>query len=191
MAVILIIALLVIVSIVLSGNADRAYNQKVLEDDKKHLDYIERHNITRTSEFIYNDTINRHYFWFIADSQKQKVYVATDETGDFFNPINYSEIINAKIHIDTSTHGEITRAIVGGAIAGTAGAIVGAQTAKSKVNSYKLVIERNNMRLPTYEFVLINKTEAFDSITYQKASEFAENVLSVLKVIIYNNQKSN
>lgn len=184
-----IIAIIVLVSCINLIKGNNSYKEKVAKDDEQHLAFIQKHNITRSKEFIYNDVINHHYFWFIADQVKQEIFVTTEKTGDIFIPIKYSEIINAKIVINSSTHGEITRAIIGGAIAGTAGAIIGANTANSKVDSYKLVIERNNINNPTYEFILINKTESFDSIAYKNASNFAENVLSVLKVILHNNSQ--
>ena len=184
---IIFIAIIVFVSCIGIIKKDKGYKAQVSNDDEKHLEYLSRFNVTRSREFIWNDVINHHYFWFIADNKQKKIYVTTEKTGDIFIPIDYEKIMNAKIVIDSSVHGQITRAIVGGAIAGTAGAIVGAHTAKSKVDFYKLVIEIDDIYNPTYEFVLIDEPSSTDSYRYKNASDFAENVLSVLKVIVFNN----
>ena len=110
--------------------------------------------------------------------------------------INYSDIISYRInqqdHNETKKHG-ITRAIVGGAIAGGVGAIVGATTG-GKTTDYidHLGIIVNLKDGNNFEIVFIRKIEEIKSNTLsaRDATSRANSLISILDAIIANNQSS-
>ena len=88
--------------------------------------------------------------------------------------------------------GGVGRAIVGGALAGGVGAIVGANTRKSKniTNSLQLRIITTDVSKSLYTINLIKKETKRDSIEYKQAINFANNVYAtVMSIINDNNNK--
>ncbi|NRO05395.1 hypothetical protein [Lactobacillus helveticus] len=110
--------------------------------------------------------------------------------------INYSDIISYRInqqgHNETKKHG-ITRAIVGGAIAGGVGAIVGATTGGKQTDYIDhLGIIVNLKDGNNFEIVFIRKIEEIKSNTLsaRDATSRANNLISILDAIIAHNQLS-
>lgn len=110
--------------------------------------------------------------------------------------INYSDIISYRInqqgHNETKKHG-ITRAIVGGAIAGGVGAVVGATTGGKQTDYIDhLGIIVNLKDGNNFEIVFIRKIEKIrsDSFSARDASSRANSLISILDAIIANNQSS-
>lgn len=145
-------------------------------------DFISKNNIRRSAEYTYQDKLNSKKIRFIVDKSKQKIYIS--ETSGRFKEYAFKDILGCEIVADSQVTGGIKRAIVGGVLAGDAGAVVGAVTAKPHIMSYKLVLYLRNISAPKVEIELITqKTKTKDS-DYTNAVAFAENVVATVKAIL-------
>ena len=145
-------------------------------------DFISKNNIRRSAEYTYQDKLNSKKIRFIVDKSKQKIYIS--ETSSRFKEYAFMDILGCEIVADSQVTGGIKRAIVGGVLAGDAGAVVGAVTAKPHIMSYKLVLYLRNISAPKVEIELITqKTKTKDS-NYTNAVAFAENVVATVKAIL-------
>ena len=145
-------------------------------------DFISKNNIRRSAEYTYQDKLNSKKIRFIVDKSKQKIYIS--ETSGKFKEYAFKDILGCEIVADSQVTGGIKRAIVGGVLAGDAGAVVGAVTAKPHIMSHKLVLYLRDISAPKVEIELITqKTKTKDS-DYTNAVAFAENVVATVKAIL-------
>lgn len=113
--------------------------------------------------------------------------------------IKYETIIECKIieNSNVINSGGIGRAIVGGIIAGDSGAIVGANTRKSKniVSSLLIRIVTKEIDEPLYTVELldyqIDTNKPLYANFYKQAMEFANNVYATIQAIINDNNNTN
>lgn len=109
------------------------------------------------------------------------------EESTFFE-IPFSQIIGSQVLEDAEIRGGVGRAIAGGFLAGDAGAIVGASTAKKSVTSFIVRIQTNNIHKPAYDIPLISSCVATDSKKYKEAIAFANDVQASIKAIVSTQQ---
>ncbi|MFN2937731.1 SHOCT domain-containing protein [Lachnospiraceae bacterium YH-ros2226] len=111
---------------------------------------------------------------------------------------NYSDLVSYEYQEDGGTvvSGGVGRAVVGGALFGSVGAVVGAATGKKKladfVNSMKIRLTVKDMNNPT-EYIDMNPVRIRmkrGSGQYRKNLEETQEILSCLELIIRENQKS-
>ena len=119
---------------------------------------------------------------YIVDDKNKFVHILDKE--GIGQAIPFREIIGCEIVTDSEVTGGVGRAIVGGVLAGEAGAVVGAVTAKNHIMSYKIVIYRSNIQTPTNEIELINEKKSTKDIDYTSAVAFANKVNASIKAII-------
>ena len=107
--------------------------------------------------------------------------------------INFSDIIECQIIEDSNTvmKGGVGRAVVGGALAGGVGAIVGANTRASKnvINILQIRIITKKISNSLYTIDLIKTEIEKNSMEYRNAMNFVNNVYAILTSIITNNDK--
>ena len=104
------------------------------------------------SEYIINREVRYNNNVVILDN-KHEVVIIEDTLNMTYDIIKYRELLNCEILENNSTvmTGGVGRAVVGGMIAGGVGAIVGANTRKSKViNSLTIRIITSNSRKSSY-----------------------------------------
>lgn len=116
-----------------------------------------------------------------------------------FGPVhNYSDLVSYEYQEDGGTvvSGGVGSAVVGGALFGSVGAVVGAATGKKKladfVNSMKIRLTVKDMNNPT-EYIDMNPVRIRmkrSSGQYRKNLEETQEILSCLELIIRENQKS-
>ena len=145
-------------------------------------DFISKNNIRRSAEYTYQDKLNSKKIRFIVDKSKQKIYIS--ETSGKFKEYAFKDILGCEIVADSQVTGGIKRAIVGGVLAGDAGAVVGAVTAKPHIMSYKLVLYLRNISAPKVEIELITQKTKTKDTDYTNAVSFAENVVATIKAIL-------
>lgn len=108
--------------------------------------------------------------------------------------INFSDIIECEIIEDSNTimEGGVGRAVVGGALAGGVGAIVGSTTRSSKnvVNSLQIRIVTSNVTNSLFNINLISQETNKEDLEYKNAMQFANNVYATVQAIINDNNKS-
>ena len=111
---------------------------------------------------------------------------------------NYSDLVSYEYQEDGGTvvSGGVGSAVVGGALFGSVGAVVGAATGKKKladfVNSMKIRLTVKDMNNPT-EYIDMNPVRIRmkrSSGQYRKNLEETQEILSCLELIIRENQKS-
>jgi hypothetical protein len=134
----------------------------------------------------YNPPVAR-YFAYPGTQKKVEIILGENE----YIEIPFSEIIGVQVLEDAEVRGGIGRAIVGGVIAGEAGAIVGATTRSKTVTSFVVRINSNNLQHPAYDIPLINSNTSVDSKEYKLAVTFANDVQASIKSIVFNQTPEN
>ena len=128
-----------------------------------------------------------------TDLENKQIAICEIKQEPKIDIIKFENIIDCEIIEDASTimKGGVGRAIVGGTLAGGIGAIVGASTRKSNnvTNSLQIRIITNDLYNSLCMLKLISSETKKDSLEYQNAMEFANNVYATLNSIISNNQK--
>lgn len=147
---------------------------------------------------------NPTYKWennvFVLDESQSNTYISNSilaGSSQVFLQIPFSKIIGFETLIDnqveTKTTGALSRALVGGMLAGGAGAIVGAASAKTvstdKIQSYKAVLYLNDLSNPRLEFNLLDAPVQKTDYTYTEARKFAESVNASVKAILARNEE--
>lgn len=123
--------------------------------------------------------------YFSADNNSKRFKI--NRNGECFN---YSDLINYELYENDSVEqkGGIGRAIIGGALFGETGAIVGATTRKSKsmVNSLyiRLTLKSVGMRKITF----IDSPTARDGLFYNSLRSLADQIVSELEIIAAENK---
>ena len=131
---------------------------------------------------------------FRIDKRNKKVAICDIYPINKVNILKFTDIIDCEILEDNNTimKGGVGRAIVGGALAGGVGAIVGANTRKSQniTNSLQLRIITTDVSKSLYTINLIKKQTKRDSIEYKEAINFANNVYATVMSIINDNNNN-
>lgn len=189
--VILCIAGLIIVAVFFHQTFDEPQIKSNKEAyEKMQADFLTDNKITITVEYCFSDNYyknniswaNSNNVRFIVDRPHEKVVVFSK--GGLKEFISFNSIIGCEIITDSKVTGGVKRAVVGGFIAGDAGAIIGAATAKPHVMSYKIVIYKKDVSSPKTEIVLIKEKKSTKDSDYADAVRFAENVNAVIKAIV-------
>lgn len=178
------IIMLTIVILSVSGLIYKAYKaKKQKERDLSVEQYArERHGFSATKKLgvFWIDTV--HKKWLLSD-------------WDSFEVHDFSEIIDAEIIEDgtkfKSQHG-VFRSVVGGAMFGLTGAVVGASTAKKAelVNNLGVNIYTKNIARPVETISLITTETKTDSVKYRLAMEQAREIAATVDAIVASNQSS-
>lgn len=161
--------------------------------EEKRGDYIEQNGVVVTAEYTYEKRESVYgvdcgcdiRYRFIVDEQHRIVHIL--DKAETATRIPFNEIIGCEIICDNQVAGGIGRAVVGGALAGEAGAIVGAVTAKAHIMSYKVILYCLNFKAPSVEMKLIKEKTSTNSAIYHRAVSFANHVNASVKVITSRN----
>jgi hypothetical protein len=143
----------------------------------------------------YNEWLNRNFsisksmtnpHWTVAIDLQNKVLVINRKVLPFGALINV-ELITQESHVSTETSqkdGGVGRAVVGGAIAGGAGAVVGAITAKqSSYTNTTVTIRANGVTIYTSDI-------SEPTITIYGEEDFCREVYATVLAIIAKNHES-
>ncbi len=208
-----LIALIIFVAIISTLNKGKKEKNLIAhcKEKKERIEsMLSKSGFITASEFQYMDTIH-------AQDQVSGKYIDGDainykKTGAYFSKefridaqnkqialsdtfkmaiviIPFKDILECKVVEDNATimEGGVGRALVGGLLAGGAGAIVGATTRSSKnvVNSLEIQIITDEVSDNLKKMKLITKEIPRDSTTYADATDFAQKVnasiISILK----------
>ena len=109
---------------------------------------------------------------------------------------NYNDIVNFELIEDGNSisEGGVGRAIVGGALFGGIGAIVGGSTGhkhKQTCTNLKIKITLNNINNPVEYITFINTEIKKDSRLYKSYIKIAQEIISVLQIICETNKSIN
>lgn len=193
----ILIALLIgFIVILLKASADApTVHEKEMSFQEERNRFIASANISsNATEYVFKDfdysripsyEIGKHICFFV-DETHLKVFVFSNQEDHYSIP--FSEIIGCEIIADSKVTGGVGRAIVGGVLAGEAGAIVGAVTAKEYIMSYKVALYRNSTDSPRIDIDLIDKKTATNDTDFSAAVQFANNISATVKAIVYRNE---
>lgn len=152
-----------------------------INTEKRDKEFLDNCNITYTSRF------GTDVIWTYIDDKNEKVSFLYPKSGKI-TTIEYSKIVGLEVKVDdTSTNG-IGRAVVGGLLFGTAGAVAGALTGKKIISDMKIVIYLNSVDSPLITLHLIqNKSVRTSSDEYKKQEAFANHMTAAFKAIMNKN----
>ena len=91
---------------------------------------------------------------------------------------------------ETVLKGGVGRAVVGGALFGGVGAVVGATTRKSKRIVNSLYIRISTRSVGMLKIVFIRCETPMDSFTYRVSKDFADKIISQLETIADSNKNN-
>ena len=161
-----------------------------------------------TKDFIINDFSARNhiccfnipsqkrYCIFIDQNREKLIILAvnlnTEEIEikhfDFSSIVSVEQIKNGITIYKKSNSSTIGRALVGGVLAGGAGAVIGGttgkQTGEDKCTSLITKIQLNDISEPTYELIWHKSSEGITNIEDSSTYKMAQKVLDTIKAII-------
>lgn len=190
----------VFIAIVVCVIVVRSQNSKT-KDAKAQSEKIEQslidNGMTITNSFkLPVSTIKNNLFFdtytraFYIDEDNHKIVIVEKDSQ---TELSFEDILECEIIENNSVQKSsgVGRAIVGGALAGGVGAIIGSNTGKSydTVTSLVIKIITQSIQNPMIKIELINSEVKRIDAFYQLCKEYADQVHAVLTIIIKNNSK--
>lgn len=136
--------------------------------------------------------VKDNYYLILIDPKGHKMKLChifrgyKDEQKTYEEDYLTTSIIGCEFLQTDAKTGGIKRTVVGGILAGGAGAIIGAFTKSSIVKDVKVVIYFNSALNPTRTLKLLTQTK-YDSNEYKKAKSFADQIMVTVKAIVAQN----
>lgn len=131
---------------------------------------------------------------YIGVDDNQKRWATYDEYGLIDAVHDYDDVVSFELLEDGNSvaEGGIGRALVGGALFGIAGAVVGGVTGrktKEMCNSLKIKVTIKKTSYPTVYIPFITEPTRKDSIEFKSFSDTAQRCMSVFQLICENKKK--
>ena len=163
------------------------------EDNERQNQYSQ--NKQKLDEFLSNYTVDKEITIdktvFAVCLEKQAVLIYNDITSSSelsYRAILFSSLTCCELVEDQTTifSGGVGRAIVGAAVAGAVGAVVGAATKKSSdvTNQMSIHIYTNNVLDPLYEIPVIDHQISRSSDEYKELLHKAQNICATIDAIV-------
>lgn len=184
--VVIAIAIVITIIVVTNLKANRS-NKETMANEQSILDELKEQNFQESKciDGFLNTKIR-------VDEINKNIAICHHGADKRYYLIPFANIRDVSIYEDGTEEKKspIKRAIIGGAIAGDAGAIIGASTAKTTkfVNSYGLNIYTIVISKPLYTLPIIWKQTAKDSLEYTLAKSSAETAFATINAIIAQNK---
>ena len=140
------------------------------------------HGITPSVEYTYTTAIGSKYVNFSIDENNQKVCIFTGQTS--CDILSFSDMLGAEICVDNQVIDGFGSTLMGGVIAGSVGAIIGAMSSHAAICSYKVIIYTKQISTPKRVITLIESKTSKDDIDYLNAVNFADSIIATTKAII-------
>ncbi|HAU5240603.1 TPA: SHOCT domain-containing protein [Clostridioides difficile] len=162
--------------------------KKFIEAEKKNIQLLEKFNETKNinSSVSFDEDKN-----LLKVSYKNRNQILVEKV------IKFDEILEFELLEDGETivKGGLGSAITGGVLLGGTGAVVGGitgkKTSRKVVEIFKIKITVKDINNPIEYINLINTRTKTNSSIYQNACNEAQEILSVLSIIVKNNDKAN
>ena len=167
--------------------------KKMTSDDVKGLIKEKEANANRLAAFQVTQKVGSYLY---VDENAREWYTPDGFLGKVINPQihSFDDILDFELLEDGGTiaKGGLGRAVVGGVLFGGVGAVVGGVTGKKKgkptCTSLKVKITLNDMECPAAYINLIETETKKDSMTYQACERIAQEILSLLQVMVDSNK---
>lgn len=178
----IIIAVIVAVCVAVNNSSE----EKVRAAARKA--YIENNSIPVSKR--YACTSSNPVYEVIVNDEGKELLVSSIK--NVFDRIPYEKIIGCDTVVNGQTTGHIGRALVGGVLAGGAGAVVGAVSAKECITQFRFYIYLDDPQNPQISMYLIShetKKDGLGAITIDSVASFAQNLTATIKAIVAYNSK--
>ena len=150
---------------------------------------IELYNENKIKYEKFNPTVKVGYLVYFDETNKFWLKPKHPKIYDYDDILEYELLEDG----DTVTKGGLGRAIVGGALIGGVGAIVGGvtgkRTSKKVVSILSIKITTKDMNKPVVYIDLISKRTKSNSLAYHNAYLNAQKILSILAIITSEDSK--
>lgn len=163
---------------------DKEITHRNVELDRRMLEEYEKNGFEML--FIYNMSFNNLIFFHNKDNT---IFEITKERKPYIK-FNASELRKVELYEDNTCAMSIGRAVVGGALFGGAGAIVGGSSGKNKIEKLTMIIYTKNIDKPQFTIPLIVVKTSKSSKEYSEAMRFARNVMGALEIVIEENKEN-
>lgn len=176
------------------------FQVKVNKETTKEAILIEIENNKNNKNLFASFVATKKIGTYIEFDEQKKLWLIPDgPRGNKINPkiYNFDDIIEYELleDGDSITKGGLGRAIVGGALLGGVGAVVGGVTGtrktKAVINSLKIKITINQTSNPCVYVNLINSPTKSDSFIYKTVYSSAQEILSTLSIIENQSKSTN
>jgi len=182
-----IVILIILISVKISEDEDKKKEKQI---SKAQTLYSEQSDTINSLGFSITSEVECADYELKVDSRNKQIAILSSQ---YSSPkiLKFPEIIGCDVIKDNSTIASsgVGRAVVGGLLAGGAGAIVGATTRKSKnvVSDLRIYIKTTNIDDPLITLKLIQKQIERNSSQYKKIIEFAEKFQATMDSIMNQN----
>ncbi|WP_027398379.1 hypothetical protein [Anaerovorax odorimutans] len=171
--------------LVIAMNQASQNKEKINEATNEIKTWMEDNEFKVTSDLtFYNGSLG--YTIYIDESSKRMILLNT--LNKMKNVLEFENIIGMEIIEDGISTNGIGRAVVGGALFGGVGAIVGSNTGKKMVSNINAVIYTNCISNPQIGIILNRTKIKTDSIIYRNTMDFARKLDATVRAIISQNE---
>ena len=185
MAPIIVIAVAVILAAIYFFWRDKSREKAIRKMWERQDHTLLENGVTKSADLMWSNRSGTMCHRIVVDDAEKKVYVSSEVGNEAFEELSYEDVIGFEVIEDSHVTGGIKRAVVGGILAGGAGAIVGAQTAyRQAISSMSAVIYLKNVTNPQYIMELIADKTRTDEPEYLSAKDFTWHVSATIKAIM-------
>ena len=183
---ILIPLLLVIVGFIIAGISVHCNKKELDSKTRQQREQLSKKGIVISQEYEWRNAFNSRYYRFLVDEVHKKIYLESNTSKGLLS-VPFSKLVGFETYCDSLERDSVRRAIVGGAVYGPMGVVIGAHSARNKVKSFGAVLYIADLRNSSYEFNLIQNETSTKSIDYTGAVYFVNKVNASVKAIIAMN----
>jgi len=176
----LIVVVTTVVLVVIKVSND---NEKAKDSTDKIKAWMEENGFEITSTLEFN---SGRYLLYLDETNRQMLLF--EPLRDRKDILAFDNIIGMEIIEDGVSTNGVGRAVVGGALFGVAGAIVGSNTGKKTVGIVKAVIYTNSISNPQREIILNTMQIKTDSMLYKQAIHSARKIDATVRAIVAQNE---
>ncbi|WP_029322009.1 SHOCT domain-containing protein [Butyrivibrio sp. AE3004] len=176
---------IIIIILLISQASKKSKMQEISKEARIRSDALDRGiDIFNTKKISYPITSYAELAFYI-DEEKKLILVFQGET--LIDELSFFDICGIEIKENGNTTNGIGRAIAGAIIAGGTGAVIGAITAETIINSCSIAVYTNNIKNPIHEY-LIFENERRTLSSMEQEHIFTNELVATFKVIIETNK---
>lgn len=181
------VILIFVGAIVITFYQTSSNDEKRKSTTVENTNWMSQNDFKSTAEIKYYDSAYSNGCTIYIDENKRQLMISNVLTGSR-RTLDFSDILGMEVVEDDVRTNGVGRAIVGGALFGGAGAIVGSNTGKKTVRTVKIVFYLKNISSPKYEIVFSHSNNIkSDSPTYKSIMQFVSRVDATVRAIIAQN----
>lgn len=195
MAILIIVIVVFFILCFIIGGAQKSDTKQHLHNLNELEENLSNKNFKTSKKIEYiNMLSNLPSIQLNVDTEHKKIAFCKIFPYQSLNIFDFKDIIECEIIEDSNTilKGGVGRAVVGGAIAGGVGAIVGANTRDSKnvINNLQIRIVTKDITNALYTIDLITTETKKENMLYKNSMKFANSIYATLQSIMNENSNN-